>query len=95
MGAPVDVAGSPVAAVLEATPPPAAPAIAPAPTPVPFDLGTLQVVKEELRQQHPDWYPDFRDAFGNQLTEQLLPAELAKLSAVELGASAGPGPIRP
>jgi len=49
------------------------------------DLTSLQVVKEQLRQQHPDWYPDFRDSFGNQLTEKLLPPELAQLSAAELG----------
>jgi hypothetical protein len=53
------------------------------------DLATLQAVKEELRQQHPEWYPDFRDSFGNQLTEKLLPSELAQLSAAELGLPAG------
>jgi hypothetical protein len=44
--------------------------------PVTPDLATLQAVKEQLRREHPDWYPDFRDSFGNQLTEQLLPPEL-------------------
>jgi len=52
---------------------------------VPSDLASLQAVKEQLRQQHPDWYPDFRDSFGNQFTEKLLPSELAQLSAAELG----------
>jgi hypothetical protein len=74
---------------LEATPPPAATTTAPAPDPVPAYLATLKASKEELRQQHPDRYPDFRDTFGNQLTEKLLPTELAKLSAAELGLPPG------
>jgi hypothetical protein len=72
----------PALAVVEAEPTPPPP---PPPTPVTPDLATLQAVKEELRQQHPDWYPDFRDTFGNQLTEKLLPPDLAQLSAAELG----------
>jgi hypothetical protein len=83
-------AGSPALAVVEAEPVPPTPPPTPAPPqPVASDLATLQAVKEELRQQHPEWYPDFRDSFGNQLTEKLLPSELAQLSAAELGLPAG------
>jgi hypothetical protein len=85
-GSPPTASGSPsgpALAVVEAAPiPPPAP---PPPPPASSDLATLQAVKNELRQQHPDWYPDFRDSFGNQLTEKLLPPDLAQLSAAELG----------
>jgi hypothetical protein len=81
---PTGSADGPALAAVEAPPSPAPP---PA-MPVTPDLATLQAVKEQLRQEHPDWYPDFRDSFGNQLTEKLLTPDLAQLSAAELGLSA-------
>ena len=78
--------GGPDLAVVEVAPIPAPAPPAPPPPPLATtDLATLQAVKEELRQQHPEWYPDFRDSFGNQLTEKLLPPDLAQFSAAELG----------
>ena len=70
---PTGSAGGPAAAVEAPTPAP------PPPAPVTPDLATLQAVKEQLRQEHPDWYPDFRDSFGNQLTEKLLPPDILPL----------------
>jgi hypothetical protein len=49
-------ADGPALTVVEAPPPPPAPAPLP-PMPVTPDLATLQAVKEQLRQEHPDWYP--------------------------------------
>jgi hypothetical protein len=50
----------------------------------PFDLQQLQAVKEWIRQEHPKWYPDYRDTFGHSLTAKVAP-QLAGLDAAELG----------
>lgn len=47
-------------------------------------LAELQALKEEIRKEHPDWYPEYRDTLGHQFNEQLVP-QLAGLSASELG----------
>ncbi len=48
------------------------------------DLAELQELKEQIRKEHPDWYPEFRDAFGHQFNEQLVPG-LVNLSKAKLG----------
>ncbi len=49
-------------------------------------LAELQELQEQIRKEHPDWYPEFRDTFGHQFNEQLVP-QLANLSKAELGLS--------
>ncbi len=52
--------------------------------PVEPNLAELRALKEQIRKEHPDWYPEFRDTFGHQFNEQLVPA-LVNLSKAELG----------
>ncbi len=52
--------------------------------PVEPDLAELRELKEQIRKEHPDWYPEFRDTFGHQFNEQLVP-QLTNLSMAELG----------
>ena len=67
------LAGLPEAAITA----PAAPAPA-------FDLAWLQHIEEWLRQNHPYWYWDYLDTFGDSLTQKIAP-ELLKLTPEQLG----------
>jgi hypothetical protein len=79
-----------MAAVDEATPVtsspgPEATTVPEEPTaPVEPSLADLQALKEEIRKQHPTWYPEYRDSLGHQFNEQLVP-EFAGRTAAELG----------
>jgi hypothetical protein len=57
------------------------------------DLAELQAVKERIRLEHPDWYPEFRDTFGEQFNDLLVP-HLAGLTPQELGLPPGTDPDR-
>src|SRR5690348_2515476 len=43
---------------------------APAPTVTEPTLAELLELKERIRKEHPEWYPEFRDTFGHQFNEQ-------------------------
>jgi hypothetical protein len=81
--------------VAPVSPPPAepSPALEPRPEVREPTLTELQALKEQIRHEHPDWYPEFRDTLGHQFNEQLVP-QLAGLSAAELGLPEGTDPDR-
>jgi hypothetical protein len=56
-------------------------------------LAELKAVKEQIRNDHPSWYPEYRDTLGHQFNEQLVP-QLFELSATELGLPASTHPDR-
>jgi hypothetical protein len=89
---PTPAAPAPVSAGAGGTPsPPTGPE--PPPEDVEPSLTELQAVKEEIRKEHPSWYPEFRDTLGHQFSEQLVP-QLVGLSATELGLPANTDPDR-
>ena len=97
---PADLAeqgGSGAAAVAQTEPgaPPTLAGTPPEPEPVVVEptLEELLEVKERIRKEHPDWYPAFRDTFGHQFDEQLVPG-LVGLSVAELGLPPGTDPDR-
>lgn len=72
----------------------AMPVAEPEPVVVPEpDLAELQALKEQIRQEHPSWYPEYRDTLGHQFNEQLVP-QFAGLSGAELGLPEGTDPDR-
>jgi hypothetical protein len=56
-------------------------------------LAELQALKEQIRKDHPSWYPEFRDTLGHQFNEQLVP-QLVGLSVRELGLPPNTDPDR-
>ncbi len=85
-------APAPISADAGGAPSPSA-ELEPPPEVVEPSLAELQAVKEQIRKEHPSWYPEYRDTLGHQFNEQLVP-QLVGLSAAELGLPANTDPDR-